>query len=118
MDNRPTIYIDSDDSFDSDVDDDYASAEDDTSIPTKRSSSFGKAALHSLKRGLVAKGKMDSSSLHMPLINDYSRANSVGSLQHVKQSTTDHLKVQQSDPAQGTLKKSMKSKSRSNPSFK
>ena len=118
MDNRPTIYIDSDDSFDSDVDDDYAEPEDDTSIPVKRSASFGKAALHSLKRGFVAKGKIDSSSLHTPLINDYIRANSVGSLQRIKQSTTDHLKVQQSGPAQGTIKKSMKSKSRSNPSFK
>ena len=121
MDGRPMIYIDtegheSDNSFDSDFDDDYAEPEDDSSKPVKRSSSFGKTALNSLKRGFIAKTKKGSSSLQAPLINDITRTSSAGSIQRVRQSKADHLKVQQSDVS--NLTKSMKSKSRSNPCLK
>lgn len=121
MDNRPTIYIDteeheSDDSFDSDDDDDYAEPEVESTKPMKRSSSFGKTAIHSLKRSFISKSKakQDSNSLHTPLINDYGRSNSLGSIQHTRESKANHLKVQHSDLAKHKTKH-MKSKSRSNP---
>lgn len=126
--NRPTIYIDteeqeSDNSFDSD--DDYANPESESSKPTKRSSvkrssSFGKTALHSLKRTFITKGKIpdDSNSLHTPLINHHSRTKSLGSINQTRLSKPDHVKVKHSDLSKGTLTKSVKPKSRSNPSFK
>ena len=122
MDNPPTIYIDaegqdSDDSFDSDVDDDYAEPEDESSMPVKTSASFGKTALNSLKRGFVAKTKKGSSSLHAPLIDDYGRSNSLGSIQHIRHCKSDHLKIQQSDLSKDESTKTMKSKSRSNPAL-
>ena len=115
----PTIYIDtegldSDDSFDSDVD--YAESEDE-SMPVKRSASFGKTALNSLKRGLVAKTKQDSSSLHAPLINNYGRTSSLGSIQHTRHCKSGHLKAV-SDLSKDEVTRTMKSKSRSNPCFK
>ena len=88
MDNMPTIYIESDDSFDSDDDDDADYV------------------------------KQDSSSLQAPLINGYGRTKSAGSIQRTRQSTADHLKVQHSDLSKSTLSKSSKSKSRSNPCLK
>ena len=112
--NRPTIYAESDDSFDSDDDyddDDYVNPE-----LFKSSSSFGKSTLvNSLKRNFSAKNKVkqDSGLLQVPLINDYSRINSTCSIQHARQSTTHHLKVH----SEGTLK-FRKSKSHSNPCLK
>lgn len=122
--NRPAIYIDtdeheSDDSFDSDDDDDYADPEVESTVPVKRSASFGKTAINSLKRSFIPKSKtkQDSNSLHAPLINGHGRAKSLGSIQHTKQPKADHLKVQHSDCSKGTITKSMKSKSRSNPTL-
>lgn len=120
--NPPTIYIDteghySDDSFDSDVDYDYAESEDESSMPVKRSASVGKMALNSLKRGLVAKTKQESSSLHAPLINDYGRTSSLGSIQHTRHCKSGHLKPM-SDLSKDEVTKTMKSKSHSNPCFK
>ena len=116
MDNRPTIYVDTDDSFDSDVDDDNAEPELESTTPVKRSASFGKSAIHCLKRSFTPKSKTKqaSSLLRAPLIDDHGRANSFGSIQHTRQSKNDHLKVQP-DLTKGTVTKSMKSKSRSNP---
>lgn len=117
LDYRPTIYVDTDDSFDSDVDDDEAEPELESTVPVKRSASFGKSAIHCLKRSFAAKSKTkqaSSSLLHAPLIDDYGRANSFSSIQRTRQSKSDHLKVQ-SDLSKGTVTKSMKSKSRSNP---
>ena len=122
MDNPPTIYIDtegqdSDDSFDSDIDYDYAEPEDESSMPVERSASVGKIALNSLKRGFIAKTKKDSSSLHAPLINNHGRTNSLGSIQHIKHCKSGHLTAQ-SDLSKDEFTKTMKSKSRSNPCFK
>ena len=119
MDNRPTIYIDTDDSFDSDVDDDTAEPEVESKVPVKRSASFGKSAIHCLKRSFAAKSKTKqaSSSLHAPLIDDHGRANSLSSIQRTRQSKSDHLKIH-SDLPKSTITKSMKSKSRSNPILK